>query len=204
MLKLLVATHNPGKLAELKEIVQSLRIIPVDLNAFSHVKPIEESGNTFVENASLKATGYARQTGLLTLADDSGLMVDALDGAPGILSARYAGEGASDAQRTKKLLGALTHVTGAERSAKFVCAIAIADNRGRIINVSEGECRGRIAFAAAGQRGFGYDPVFIPDGFSQTFGQLDSDVKNRISHRARALSSTATFLRTLTTSVSDG
>src|ERR1043166_10026735 len=119
MLKLLVATHNPGKLAELKAIVQSLRIIPVDLNAFSHVKPIEVSGNTFVENASLKATGYARQTGLLTLADDSGLMVDALDGAPGVHSARYAGEGASDGERTAKLLRDLADVPQGQRTARF-------------------------------------------------------------------------------------
>jgi XTP/dITP diphosphohydrolase len=198
MRKLLVATHNRGKLAEIKELMRKLPITLVDLTNFPQITPIEESGKTFVENASLKAAGYANATNLLTLADDSGLMVDALDGAPGIHSARYAGENASDAQRTEKLLNALIDVPETERSAQFVSAVAIADSRGRIINISVGKCMGQIAFKPAGQRGFGYDPIFIPEGFSQTFGQLESAIKNRISHRAQALSKAVGFLRTLT------
>lgn len=204
MQKLLVATHNRGKLAEIKELAQNMGITLVDLTDFPQVKPIEEVGKTFIENASLKAAGYAKATNLLTLADDSGLVVDALGGAPGVHSARYAGEGASDAERTKKLLSALAEVSEGARTAKFVAAIAIADQSGSIINISVGECPGRIALTPAGQRGFGYDPVFIPDGFSQTFGQLDSATKNRISHRARALSQATIFLRALTASSSTG
>jgi XTP/dITP diphosphohydrolase len=204
MRKLLVATHNRGKLAEIKELAQNMGITLVDLTDFPQIKPIDESGKTFIENASLKAAGYAKATNLLTLADDSGLMVDALDGAPGVHSARYAGEGASDAERTKKLLIALADAPEAERTAKFVSAIAIANQSGSIIHISVGECLGRIAFTPAGEHGFGYDPVFIPDGFSLTFGQLDSAIKNRISHRARALSQATTFLRALTASSSTG
>src|ERR1041385_2268186 len=195
MRKLLVATHNRGKLAEIKELMQKSPFTLLDLADFPQISPIEESGETFVENASLKAAGYANATSVLTLADDSGLMVDALGGAPGIHSARYAGENASDRQRTEKLLNALIEVPETERIAKFVSAVAIANSRGRIINISVGECMGRIAFQPAGQRGFGYDPVFIPEGYSETFGQLDSAIKNRISHRARALSMALGFLR---------
>jgi XTP/dITP diphosphohydrolase len=197
---LLIATFNKGKLQELRQLVAQLPFVISDLESFVSVESIPENGETFIENASLKASGYAKQTGLLTLADDSGLEVDALGGAPGVLSARYGDEGASDLERTTRLLSELSQVQGDARSARFVSVIAIADGDGRISNVSTGTCEGRIAEGPRGTNGFGYDPVFIPDGFDRTFAELPTEVKNRISHRARALSGAAEFLRSLTTS----
>lgn len=201
---LLIATHNAGKLREIKELLKDLPFTVVDLNYFPSIETVEESADTFAENASLKAAGYAKQAHALTLADDSGLMVDALNGAPGVYSARYAGEGVSDITRTEKLLSALADVPESQRTARFVSAIAIADGDGTIINVSIGECRGRIARKPRGPGGFGYDPVFIPDGLDQTFGQLEASMKNKISHRACALAKIGAFLCTLTAASSDG
>jgi XTP/dITP diphosphohydrolase len=198
---LLVATHNKGKLAELRELLAELPLALFDLDSFPTVEPIAETGQTFAENSTLKASGYAKQTGLLTLADDSGLKVDALDGAPGILSARYGGPGAADSDRTSKLLSELSGVPVESRTARFVSVIAIADEDGQIVSLSEGKCEGRIADAPSGSCGFGYDPIFIPDGFNQTFGELEVKVKNRISHRARALAQACDFLRSLTVSL---
>lgn len=195
---LLIATFNKGKLQELRQLLAELPFVISDLEGLSSIQPIAEHGETFVENASLKAAGYAKQTGLLTLADDSGLEVDALNGAPGVLSARFAHEGASDTERTTKLLTELSHLPGSARTARFVSVIAIADEAGRIINISKGTCEGRIAEAPRGTNGFGYDPVFIPGGFKQTFAELQPVVKNRISHRAQALAGAAEFLRSLT------
>jgi XTP/dITP diphosphohydrolase len=196
---LLVATRNEGKLKELRQLLADLPFKLYGLSDFPEVESVPETGDNFIENASLKAFGYATQTGLLTLADDSGLEVDALGGAPGILSARYAGEGASDAERTARLLVELSKFPAARRSARFVSAVAIADSKGQILNVSEGTCDGCIDFAPHGSGGFGYDPVFIPNGYDQTFAELKSEIKNQISHRARALSSAREFLLTLTT-----
>lgn len=201
---LLVATFNKSKLQELHQLLRELPFVISDLESPSSVKPIPENGETFTENAALKASGYAKQTGLLTLADDSGLEVDALSGAPGVLSARYAQEGASDSERTTKLLSELTHVQGAARTARFISVVAIANGNGKIIHVSTGTCEGRIAEAPQGTNGFGYDPVFIPDGFDQTFAELQPVEKNRISHRARALFGAADFLRSLTTASDAG
>ena len=195
---LLIATFNKGKLGELRQLLAKLPFAISDLEGFSAIQPILEHGKTFIENASLKASGYAKQTGLLTLADDSGLQVDALKGAPGVLSARYAHEGASDTERTAKLLTDLSHVQGSARTARFVSVIAIADEDGKVINISKGTCEGRIADAPRGTNGFGYDPVFAPDGFDQTFAELQTEVKNRISHRAQALAGACEFLRNLT------
>jgi XTP/dITP diphosphohydrolase len=196
--RLLIATFNKGKLQELRQLLAELPFVISDLESFASVQPIPESGETFIENASLKASSYAKETGLLTLADDSGLEVDALNGAPGVLSARFGHEGASDADRTTKLLSELSHVHGATRTARFVSVIAIADENGKVINVSTGTCEGQIAEVARGANGFGYDPVFIPQGFDRTFAELQTEVKNRISHRAHALSGAAEFLRRLT------
>ena len=138
------------------------------------------------------------------MADDSGLEVDALGGAPGILSARYAGEGATDADRTNRLLTELSDVPAEKRSARFVSAVAIANTRGQIVNVSVGTCDGRIDFAPSGSGGFGYDPVFVPSGYEKSFGELESEIKSRISHRARALLAAREFLLTLTIPSSDG
>jgi XTP/dITP diphosphohydrolase len=165
---------------------------------FPGVIAVPETGDTFIENASLKAVGYSKQTGLLTLADDSGLEVHALGGAPGVLSARYAGERSSDAERTAKLLSALSTFPAPRRTARFVSAIAIANGEGQILNISVGKCDGHIDFAPRGSQGFGYDPVFIPIGYDKTFAELKPASKNQVSHRARALLSAREFLRTLT------
>ena len=198
LVALVVATQNQGKLHELRHLLGDLPFKLYSLSDFPNIAPIPETGNSFIENASLKAVGYATQTGRLTLADDSGLEVDALDGAPGILSARYAGESASDAERIEKLLLQLSGNAAVKRSARFVAAVAIADGDGRILDVSVGECNGRIDFAPRGSEGFGYDPVFIPSGYDKTFAELKGEIKNEISHRARALASAREFLRTLT------
>ena len=195
---LLVATGNLGKLEELRELLGSLPLCLYGLDRFPGVERVAETGESFVENASLKATGYASQTRLLTLADDSGLEVDALAGAPGVFSARYAGEGASDAERTTKLLAELSNIEAPMRSARFVSAVAIASSEGQILNVSVGTCGGQISFAPRGSGGFGYDPIFIPIGHAQTFAELKPEIKNGISHRARALSGARRFLLTLT------
>jgi len=197
---LVIATRNRGKLLELRAMICDLPLVLLDLHSFPLVQTIPETGTTFAENASLKAAGYAVQIGDMTLADDSGLEVDALGGAPGVLSARYAGKGASDAERVGKLLTELSPVKSAERTARFVSVIAIADRAGAILNVSQGVCEGRIAVTPRGRNGFGYDPVFIPRGFDQTFAELPPLLKNRISHRGKALAAVTNFLRCLTVS----
>lgn len=195
---LLVATLNEGKLRELREMLADLPLTLMSLEDFPSIQPIPETGATFAENASLKAAGYARQTSLLTIADDSGLEVDALDGAPGVFSARYAGEDASDAARTAKLLAELSNVQGERRTARFISVIAIADSSGSILHLSKGICEGLIAFASRGNYGFGYDPVFLPDGYDSTFAELSPAVKNTLSHRAHAFLGARDYLRALT------
>lgn len=195
--QLLLATHNKGKLRELRRILEKLAFDLKGLEDFPAVQLVPETGKTFAENASLKAVGYARQARILTLADDSGLEVDALSGEPGVFSARYAGD-AYDAERTAKLLGELSHVPEEARTAQFVSAIAIANENSDVIHLSQGVCRGRISRSPRGTCGFGYDPVFIPDEFNQTFAELAPEIKNQISHRARALAQTYVFLRSLT------
>ena len=195
---LLVATRNQGKLRELCALLSDLPLVLLGLDDFPSIKKVPETGSTFVENASLKASGYARQANILTLADDSGLEVDALDGAPGLLSARYAGEVASDVFRINKLLTEMSNIERAKRSARFVSVIVIANSQGSILNVSQGICEGHIDLAPHGKQGFGYDPVFIPRGYASTFAELSPTVKNRISHRAHALQRACEYLRTLT------
>lgn len=195
---LLVATLNEGKLRELRDLLADLPLTLLGLDAFPAIQPIPETGTTFAENASLKAAGYARQTSLLTIADDSGLEVEALGGAPGVFSARYAGEAASDSARTVKLLAELSNVESERRSARFVSAIAIADPGGSILHLSTGICEGQISFAPRGTHGFGYDPVFLPQGYDSTFAELPSDLKNRLSHRAHALRDARDYLLALT------
>jgi XTP/dITP diphosphohydrolase len=192
--ELLIATSNKGKIAELRSLLEPLSLRLRSLGEFAEVEEVAETGASFAENAILKAQGYATQTQLWTLADDSGLEVDALDGAPGIYSARYGGEGLSDADRTRRLLDNLSQVGGANRKARFVCVIAIAAPRGEVFNVSTGTCEGRIAFAPRGTNGFGYDPVFVPEGYEQSFGELTTATKEKISHRARALLAARAFL----------
>jgi XTP/dITP diphosphohydrolase len=193
MTNLLIATRNRGKVRELEELLADLPVNLRSLNDFPDIIEPEETGAAFVENAELKATYYSRQTGLWALADDSGLEVAALGGAPGVLSARYAGADASDAARISKLL---SEIEGAEnRAARFVCAMAIADASGAIKFVGEGVCEGFIADAPRGANGFGYDPIFVPEGFAETFGELSGEVKRQISHRARAVDKIIAYLR---------
>jgi len=195
---LLIATRNEGKLIEVQQLLSDLPMRLISLNDFPKVKTIEETGSSFTENAALKAAGYAVQTGVCSLADDSGLEVDALGGAPGVLSARFAGEGASDRERVKRLLDELDSVDSAGRSARFVSAVAIASGDGEILNLSVGACPGRIAFTPRGLGGFGYDPIFVPQGSELSFGELTAQVKNRISHRAHALDQAHHYLLSLT------
>ena len=183
--KLLVATHNPGKVREYREILADLPLEVTYLDAEGITFEVEESGSTFAANAILKAAAYARLTGLWTWADDSGLVVDALDGAPGVYSSRYAGAGATDADRYRKLLDALSGVPWDKRTARFRCTVALA-TPGEDVRTADGACEGIIAFGPAGSNGFGYDPVFYFPEQAATMAQLDPEVKNRISHRGRA------------------
>jgi len=187
MIKLLVATNNPGKVREYEELLVGLPLEVTFPAQEGIALEVEEVGATFEENARLKASAYARASGLLTLADDSGLEVDALGGAPGVWSARYAGAGASDASRYQKLLEALADVPEGRRAARFRCVVALAWPDGTV-RTAEGRCEGQIGWAPRGEHGFGYDPVFIVDGFGGlTMAELAPEVKNRISHRARAV-----------------
>ena len=198
--RLLIATHNQGKLRELRVLLSDLPLELCDLSSYPTIEPVAETGTTFVENASLKAAGYARQAAVMTLADDSGLEVLALGGGPGVFSARYAGLAASDSERVEKLLADLADIPVEMRTARFVSAVAISDSVGTILDVSNGVCSGIIVQAPRGTNGFGYDPIFVPDGFDQTFAELPAETKNQISHRAQAFNGTARFLRSLTVS----
>ena len=182
--KLLIATGNPGKLKEFREMFSAKSISLVSLDDVGNFVEVEETGNTFAENARLKASGYAKQSGLFTLADDSGLEIDFLDGRPGVVSARYAGE-VSFARRMEILLGELGDLTS-ERTARFACSIALASSAGTILAQESGTCEGTIAFQPRGKNGFGYDPIFIPDGYDLTFGELDDQIKIKLSHRSDA------------------
>jgi XTP/dITP diphosphohydrolase len=180
MTTFVIATHNRNKVKEFGRILAPLNIEGKTMP----LGEVEETGTTFAENAFLKADAACRQTGMPAVADDSGLMVEALNGAPGVYSARYAGENATDADRIKKLLSNLKDVPEEKRAAKFVCAICCVFPDGKRIE-AQGECHGTIAFAPRGNGGFGYDPVFLLDG--KTFGELDPREKDRVSHRGRAL-----------------
>ena len=190
MKQLLLGTRNPGKVKEITTILAGSGWEFSSLREFPEVGPAAEDGVTYAENAIAKACFYAAATGLLALADDSGLEVAALGGAPGVYSARYAGKGASDADRRVLLLSELAKVDSKDRRARFVAAVAIAQPNGSVLNVSHGICEGTIIFEPRGTGGFGYDPLFVPDGFTQTFAELSDEIKNRISHRARALMQT--------------
>ncbi|HEY0404103.1 MAG TPA: RdgB/HAM1 family non-canonical purine NTP pyrophosphatase, partial [Pyrinomonadaceae bacterium] len=193
--ELLIATYNPGKIRELESWLGKLPLRLRGLAEFPSVREVEETGATFVENAVLKATGYAQQTKLWTLADDSGLEVEALGGTPGVYSARYAGPEASDAERVELLLTEVAQTNDKRRRARFVCAIAFADPEAQVATVVEGLCEGHLIHAPRGTGGFGYDPIFVPEGYEQSFGELPDEVKRSISHRARALAEAGSFLR---------
>jgi XTP/dITP diphosphohydrolase len=184
--KLLIATNNKGKLREFRTLLGGTGRELITLEEAGITSTVAETGLTFEENARIKATAYARESGLLTLADDSGLEVEALGGEPGVRSARYAGDKASDTDRVKLLLANLANVPQEKRTARFRCVIAIATPQGEVA-VCEGECRGYITFEAKGNNGFGYDPVFLFPELGQTMAELAPEVKGQISHRAQAV-----------------
>lgn len=184
--RLLVATHNKGKVAEYADILGDLRINWLTLDEAGITEDVPETGETFLDNAILKAVAYSQQTGLLTLADDSGLEVDALFGRPGVLTARYGGPGLSAAQRYRLLLQNLSGVPDDARTARFRCVVVLADPNGTILGTADGTCEGFIAQVPAGEGGFGYDPVFYLPAYGQTMAQLSPSLKHQISHRGRA------------------
>lgn len=184
--KLLLATFNDGKLRELRGILSGIPYELVSLAELGITSEVEETGSTFAENAALKAREYARLSGLLTLADDSGLEVDALGRAPGVKSARYAGPGASDEDRYALLLRNLQGVPEEKRTARFRCVVAIATPEGEV-RLAEGTVEGMIAEQPRGSHGFGYDPVFYIPELGVTMAELPPEKKNDISHRARAV-----------------
>lgn len=179
-MKFIIATHNKNKLAEMERI---LNPIGIEVST-AQLQEVDETGTTFAENAYLKANAACKETGLPAIADDSGLAVDSLNGAPGIYSARYAGEHATDLQKMEKLLYELKDVPKEKRTARFVCSICCVFPNGDYIT-AEGTCEGTIAFELTGDGGFGYDPIFLVG--EQSFGQLSDEEKDRISHRGKAL-----------------
>ncbi len=190
---ILIATGNAGKVRELSVLFAELPFNFRGLDAFPVIDEVPETASTFQKNAELKAIGYAQQTGLISLADDSGLSVDALNGEPGVLSARYGGDVGFD-QKMKMVLSAMADSSDPVRTARFVCAMVLADPDGRILASVDGVCEGTIAHAPRGNGGFGYDPIFIPDGYNNTFGELNDAEKQQISHRARAAAKIMRYL----------
>jgi XTP/dITP diphosphohydrolase len=183
MRQILLATGNRHKTKEFAQLLGG-EFVVCDLNSHPQIQPGLENGATFLENAVAKALAVSRQFDGLVLADDSGLEVDALGGAPGVFSARYAGDKASDSRNVEKLLRELGRE--ADRRARFRCVLALARN-GELLASCEGTVEGNLGFGPAGRNGFGYDPVFIPHGFDRTFAELPGRLKNEISHRARAV-----------------
>lgn len=199
-MKVLIATHNRGKLREyrdlLADIAGDMAVEWLSLDDVGIGDEVEETGATMEENARLKALTYARLSGLLTLADDSGLEVDALGGEPGVQSARFGGLEAGDRGRIAKLLELMKGIPTAERGAQFRCAIAVSTPQGEV-HTSEGVCRGQIAHEPRGTHGFGYDPIFYIPGLRMTLAEAKPEIKNRISHRARAVEAIKPVLRDL-------
>src|SRR4029077_6673587 len=197
VIELGVATRNRHKTREIQHILGPEFKVR-DLGVHPDVSEIRESGTSFEENATLKALAASRHLPALVIADDSGLEVDSLGGAPGIYSARYAGANATSRDKIDKLLRELARVRATEdgRRARFRCVVALARN-GNLLGTFEGTVEGRITEKARGDAGFGYDPIFVPDGFGQTFGELSAQVKNAVSHRANAIRALAERLRPL-------
>jgi len=196
-MRIIAATQNAHKLVEIRaitdhfgfELVSQAEAGLADLD-------VEETGTTFEENSFIKAVAICKATGEPAIADDSGLAVDILGGAPGVYSARFAGEHGNDAANRAKLLEELKDVPEGQRGAKFVCVITLVFPDGRKL-VSRGECPGKIGFEEKGEHGFGYDSLFIPEGLEQTFAEVDAEVKNSMSHRARALANLKPMLEKL-------
>ena len=194
MPELLIATRNIGKVREIKDLLSGFDFKITSLLDYDEMPVIEEDGKSFAENAIKKAATIALYTKKLTMGEDSGLEVKALKNAPGIYSARYAGENATDEKNNSKLLRALSKVPLKKRNARYRCFIALADGK-KLIGVVSGSCSGLIAKKRAGKNGFGYDPLFLIPKLNKTFGELPPEVKSKMSHRARAL---AKFRKLLT------
>ena len=193
---LLLASQNPGKLAEMRILVQGLPFAVLGPREIGIDEAPEETGTTFLENAILKARYYAARSGRLTVADDSGICVDALDGGPGLYSSRFGGEGASDGDRNRLLLQKLEGVPRDRRTARFTSAVAVAQGNDVLFTVQE-SVEGLIAAAPSGTHGFGYDPLFFYPPFGRTFGECPHEEKDRVSHRGKAFARLKTFLGTL-------
>ena len=193
MTALVVATRNKGKVTEIAAALAALPVEVLALDSFPAVPEAEESGDTFAANAIIKATHYALHTGLACLADDSGLEVDALDGAPGVYSARYAGPEASDTDCNAKLLAAIADVPDSGRTARFRCVLAYVDPDSTLMT-AEGTCEGIILKDPRGTGGFGYDPLFYMPGAAKTLAEMTTAEKNAVSHRGQALRNMATTL----------
>jgi XTP/dITP diphosphohydrolase len=195
---LLIGTSNRGKVGEYEVLLKgaSLRLLSLkDVGLGS--MDVDENADTYEGNAIIKARAYAQASGLYTLADDSGIEVDALGGHPGLYSARYGGPGATDVDRYRKLLGELADVPDDQRGARFVCVIAIADPKTLSVTTAHGIVEGRIAREPGGTHGFGYDPVFIPEGYDVSIGTLEPELKHRLSHRGRAAQAMLPILKGL-------
>jgi XTP/dITP diphosphohydrolase len=184
--RIVVATGNEGKVREIRDLLQGLPVEWISLKDISSAPEVVEDGDTFEENALKKARALAQVTGLTAIADDSGLCVDALGGRPGVHSARYAGENASDTDKCSLLLSELENEPNEKRTARFVCVIAMVTPTGEE-KLFRGECEGRIIREMRGRLGFGYDPVFYYEPAAATFAQIDREEKNRVSHRGKAL-----------------
>lgn len=193
-MEIVLATRNRKKIEEIKRITKELDISILTLDDYLDCPEIEENGATFEENAVKKAMTVSDYTGKPALADDSGLEVYSLGGAPGTLSARYAGQGASDAENIRKLLKAMDSLPEQKRDARFVCCMALVSLNGKI-DVFHGYVEGRIGTVMKGTQGFGYDPVFFPKGYSSTFAEMKSEEKDSLSHRGRALEKVKEYLK---------
>jgi len=193
---LLLGSQNPGKLAEMKLLVEGLPFLIVGPRDVGILDAPEETGTSFIENAILKARHYAGLSGLLAVADDSGLSVEAMNGEPGLYSSRFGGEGASDADRNRLLLERLKGVPIDRRGARFTSAVAVAEGAAVLFQIVE-TVEGRIAEAVKGPSGFGYDPLFFYPPFGKTFGEVSHEEKDRVSHRGKAFARLREFLATL-------
>lgn len=194
--RILLATQNEGKILEMKALLSDLDVTIVGTKNIPDYGSVEETGSTFLENALIKARYGRDRSGLITVADDSGLMVDALHGEPGIFSARYGGENTTDELNNQKLLKELENVDYSHRQGRYICAIAIATPWGEEFT-AEGVLEGRILKNPAGSGGFGYDPLFFVEDYKKTVAELPLEVKNEISHRAKALEQAAPILKTI-------
>ena len=195
-MRIILATQNKGKIRELQELLADEEIEVLSLQDIKDWEEVEENGETFADNASLKAKAAVKKTGLIALADDSGLEVDALDGAPGVYSARFAGEPKDDERNNDKLLALLENVPDEQRTGRFRCALVVATPQGDEY-LTEGTVEGKILRQRRGTRGFGYDPLFsIPD-FGRTMAELSLPQKNKLSHRAQAFRKAVPILQNL-------